>query len=298
MNYWIFNAAPHEGDGESFTGRQIYERRMQDQFWGLGERTQNRRNVRAGDQVIFYVARPDSVFVGTARLASDSFMLTPAEQKELSHGTRFFAAQYGVRIDAIEVWETPHRIDELADGLEFVKNPTQWWTYLQGGVRQISEADYRTIVSGPHRGAAGGQPSQDLAAQSLFALEAHLEDFIAHNWPKISWGAALDLYQDGEQTGRQFPAGTWSIDFLAVDRSSKDFVVIELKRGQTSDTTVGQVLRYINWVKANLASEGQNVRGIIVASQIDEALRYAARGLACVSVRTYSVTFSLDSVAL
>jgi hypothetical protein len=56
-------------------------------------------------------------------------------------------------------------------------------------------------------------------------------------------------------------------------------VVIELKRGQTSDATVGQVLRYINWVKANLAAEKQDVRGIIVASDVDEALKYAARGL-------------------
>jgi hypothetical protein len=44
-----------------------------------------------------------------------------------------------------------------------------------------------------------------------------VEEFIAHNWSRISWGAALELYRNGDQTGRQFPAETWSIDFLALD---------------------------------------------------------------------------------
>jgi hypothetical protein len=140
--------------------------------------------------------------------------------------------------------------------------------------------------------------TEELAAQSLFALEAHLEEFIAYNWAKISWGAALELYREGEQTGRQYPAATWSIDFLAVDQNTNELVVIELKRSQTSDATVGQVLRYINWIKKNLAKPDQKVRGIIVASEIDDALRYAVTGLPNVSVKTYTVTFSLQAAEI
>ena len=40
------------------------------------------------------------------------------------------------------------------------------------------------------------------------------------------------------------------------------------------------------------------MRGIIVASEVDDALRYAARGLANVSVKTYTVMFSLQEEAL
>jgi restriction system protein len=125
-----------------------------------------------------------------------------------------------------------------------------------------------------------------------------LEDFIEHNWSKISWGAALELYNDGEQTGRQYPAGTWSIDFLAVDKTSNDFVVIELKRGRTSDTAVGQVLRYMYWVKKNLAGADRKVRGIIVASEVDDALRYATADLPNIAIKTYSVTFSLQAAEI
>ena len=295
MNYWIFTAAPYNANGESFTARQIYDRRMQDKFWGLGSSTRHRKNVRKGDQVVFYVARPEQVFAGTARLASDCFDLSPDERAKVSHGTAFFAANHGVRLDAIDTFEKPHPMAPLASTLQFVKNPAQWWTHLQGGIRQVSETDYDAIVAGFTSGErSGGRAAEAVESESLFALEAHLEEFIDHNWSKIAWGAALEQYQEGEQGGRQFPAGTWSIDFLAVDRKKNELVVIELKRGQTSDATVGQVLRYVNWVKENVAADNQNVRGIIVASEIDDALRYAARGLANVSVKTYHVEFTLQ----
>jgi hypothetical protein len=57
MSYWIFTVAPNKSDSEPCTARQIYERRMQDHFWGLGEKTANRKNVRQGDQVVFYSAK-------------------------------------------------------------------------------------------------------------------------------------------------------------------------------------------------------------------------------------------------
>ncbi len=268
---------------------------MHDHFWGIGVHTAHRTNVRKGDQVVFYRAKPEQAFVGTARLASDCFELNAEEQTKLSQGSAFYTTQYGVRLDAIEMWPQLRRMAELASKLKFVTNPTLWWTHLQGGIRQVEESDYAAIASGSPVPSA---TSEELAAQSLFALEAHLEEFIAHNWSKISWGSDLELYQEGDQTGQQSPAGTWSIDFLAEDKKTKDFVVIELKRGQTSDATIGQVLRYIGWVKKNLAGPDQKVRGIIVASEIDDALRYAASGLPNISVKTYAVTFSLQAVEI
>lgn len=297
MNYWIFTAAPYRSDTESYPAKEIYQRRMQDRFWGLGARTGNRKNLRRGDQVVFYIARPESAFAGTARLASDSFSLSAEEKEKLSHGSPFFSPEYGVWLEAIEVWESSHPVATIAPNLKFIKDAAQWWTYLQGGVRQIEETDYAAIASGFPSGDASARVAQDLSSQSRFALEAHLEDFIDRNWPNI-WGETLELYRDGEQTGRQYPAGTWSIDFLSVDRNTKEFVVIELKRGQTSDATVGQVLRYISWVRENLAAPNQNVRGIIVASEVDQALRYAAREIGNVSVQTYEVTFTLQTAEL
>jgi hypothetical protein len=88
------------------------------------------------------------------------------------------------------------------------QEPRAVWSFLQGGIRQIEENDYAVIVSGLASGSSTASVGQDISSQSLFALEAHLEDFIDRNWSNIPWGAALELYRDGEQTGRQFPAGT------------------------------------------------------------------------------------------
>jgi restriction system protein len=77
-----------------------------------------------------------------------------------------------------------------------------------------------------------------------------------------------------------------------VDEQSRNLVVVELKRGQTSDATVGQVLRYISWVEENVAEQGQKVEGIIIAREIDDALRYAVKNQR-IDVLVYKVNFSL-----
>ena len=185
---------------------------------------------------------------------------------------------------------------ELAPKLKFVANPALWGTYLQGGIRQVEEGDYTAITSGsPISAETPFRTTEELAAQSLFALEAHLEEFIPELVEDLP-GRSIGTRSQGEQTGRQYPAATWSIDFLAVDQNTNELVVIELKRGQTSDASVGQVLRYINWIKKNLAKPDQNVRGIIVASEIDDALRYAVTGLPNIQLNTHAVLSGCQSV--
>jgi len=83
---------------------------------------------------------------------------------------------------------------------------------------------------------------------------------------------------------------------LTEDLTVGDFVVVELKRGKTSDTTVGQILRYMAYVKENLAKPGQSVRGVIVAKEVDDALRYAVRGVDNIKVLTYQIGFTLSSI--
>ena len=52
------------------------------------------------------------------------------------------------------------------------------------------------------------------------------------------------------------------IDILCKDNNG-DFVVIELKKERSSDAVVGQIQRYMGWVKENLAQD-KDVRGIII----------------------------------
>lgn len=294
MNYWIFSVTSHKIGNTTLTADEIFERRMKDKFWGINEKTPNRKNLKKGDNVVFYIGLPRKEFAGCVTLSSPCIKLTDAQRKEYSHGKKFYTIEYGVLLDEIDTWSHPKSVEELVPKLKFIENKEFWFSYFQGGVRQITEDDHR-IITGAREASLVEQIgiSRDIESQTEFALETHLEEFISQNWDKIDWGSQLELYRSDEQDGRQFPAGTWSIDFLAVDKTKNELVVVELKRGKTSDSTVGQILRYINWVKENVAAEGQNVRGIIIAKDIDDALNYAVRDQPNIEVKTYSVNFKL-----
>jgi len=127
-----------------------------------------------------------------------------------------------------------------------------------------------------------------------FAYEHDLRDFLARNLQLVEPG--LTLYRDEGITGVEFPVGGRFIDLLAVDTSG-NYVVIELKVSKGYDRVVGQILRYMNWIKLNQADEGQEVRGIIIAKNISEDLRLACAGLPGVALAEYELAVSIKAVA-
>ena len=134
--------------------------------------------------------------------------------------------------------------------------------------------------------------SSDLS-RGLFYMEKQLEDFIIRNWDETEFGEKYDLiFQDGELKSQQYATSIGPIDILAKDKNTGSYVVIELKRDQTSDDTVGQVARYMGWVKEEL--NDPNVRGIIVAGSFDQRLHYAGQMVPNVDVFLYQVDFKLS----
>ena len=297
MNYWIFVANWWKlANGSWVDSRKNVRARAEVKLWGLGEKTPNRKGLAQGDKVVFYAGGGESqVFMGTATLTSGSRPLDSRDKQLLADTDA--TAEYVVDLDEVELWAVPKPARGLVPHLSFIQNKEYWGTYLQGGVRSISPADYVVIAEGAQTDIVQQIAGQsDLESASEFALEQHLEEFIQTNWASIDFGAPLVLYEAEGQTGRQYPAGppgsNWSIDFLATDRESGDFVVIELKRGKSSDSVAGQVLRYMAWVTENLASKDQTVRGMVIAKAVDDALRYALRNQPVV-IKTYEVKFRL-----
>jgi len=101
--------------------------------------------------------------------------------------------------------------------------------------------------------------------------EAKLEEWLGGNLDKLE--AGLTLIDEGRQYETE-DAGR--IDLLTRDSKSQ-FVVVELKRDKVSDVALGQLLRYIGWVRLNLCSDPQNerVRGYLVGDRFDDKLQYA-----------------------
>lgn len=145
------------------------------------------------------------------------------------------------------------------------------------------------------------EPQNEIEDHRAFNLEEYLQDFMVGNFDTIFKGK-LKIYQDpeGERSdGPQYvtdDAGT--IDILAIDPQSNAFVVVELKRGRPSDKVVGQIQRYMGWVKRNLCDEGQIVRGLIICHDHDPKLSYALEVTQNISVQYYTYDFKLSDTPM
>jgi RecB family endonuclease NucS len=125
-------------------------------------------------------------------------------------------------------------------------------------------------------------------------LERHLHDFLSDNWKDTSLGRDWDLHtEDGEVVGYEYPTPVGRIDLLAKHKRENRWLVVELKRDQSSDTTVGQALRYMGYVREKIAAKGDTVEGMIIAHAGDERIRYALEITPSLSLMLYEVDFRL-----
>ncbi|MDP2587312.1 MAG: endonuclease NucS [bacterium] len=129
---------------------------------------------------------------------------------------------------------------------------------------------------------------------TAFAMEKHLEDFLVQNWTSTELGKRYDIYQeDGELVGQQYPSDTGPIDILAISKDKKELLVVELKKGRATDVVLGQIQRYMGYVKDELAEQSQSVKGVIIALDSDTRLKRALSVAQHIDFFSYSVSFKL-----
>jgi restriction system protein len=128
---------------------------------------------------------------------------------------------------------------------------------------------------------------------SVFALEKHLEDFLVKNWHQTELGKNYDIYKEGEFFGQQYQTDTGAIDILAISKDKKTLLVVELKKGRASDNVVGQIQRYMGYVKEELAESYQTVKGVIIALEDDIRIRRALSVTSNIDFFKYQVSFKL-----
>ena len=178
--------------------------------------------------------------------------------------------------------------DEMSESL---RNST-------GSIGMVSDIsryadEIETLISG-NRPVSIISTDETIEDPSIFALEKHLEDFLVQNWHHTELGKNYDIYEeDGEMVGQQYPSDTGPIDILAISKNKKEILVVELKRGRASDVVVGQVQRYMGYVKEELADTGQGVRGAIIAFEDDVKIHRALSVTNNIEFYTYKIHFEL-----
>ena len=162
MSHWIFTVTDQYYENAScreyWTAKQVYFRRMQDQFWGIEWGAANTNRIRITDQVVFYIAaqqfRDETLyayegkyFAGTCVLRSPySAVYDPEEIRRLRMGDcdpRYDRID-GVKLRDIRVFTNPVSLEVFNPGI-----------ILHGSIHPISAIDFAILVN-------WGQPEEPL----------------------------------------------------------------------------------------------------------------------------------------
>ena len=119
-----------------------------------------------------------------------------------------------------------------------------------------------------------------------FESELELQQYLDVNWRRIplldDWDKVSNSLDGKYSTG-----DVGEMDFLARHRRESRWMVIELKIARSSDVTVGQILRYMGWVKKNLADEDDAVEGLIISESMGKDVEYALVCIPDIALRLY-----------
>lgn len=110
-----------------------------------------------------------------------------------------------------------------------------WWQLSRGSEPPVSGESGDSHVAGP----------QSLTSPQ-FGLERHLHDFLYDNWDHTDLGREWKTFTlpGDPDAGYEYICAVGRIDILARHCKEKKWLVVELKRDDSSDSVVGQALRY------------------------------------------------------
>lgn len=176
------------------------------------------------------------------------------------------------RIDGLTDWYKNHPTAEIGDGVVITINP--------------DKSIKLSLKKEPKIYTEEESEEEPSVVEIVPRMEQLLEDFLEKNLEHLEKG--LKLYHDDNSIpGRQYSTDIGIIDLLCIDKDKK-FVILEIKKEKGSDKTIGQITRYMGWIKKNLANN-KEVRGIVIVHEIDKKLDYSASVLRNVEVKYYKI---------
>lgn len=142
-------------------------------------------------------------------------------------------------------------------------------------------------------------PARRRAAASPMQLDAaQVRALVAEQPGLVEKGLGIHSDESGKPVGVDFGTPVGDIDVLARDRSGA-LVVIMIPDPPDVAQVVAEVVQRIGWTRKHVASDRQEVRGIVVVDKLPEEVSYAAAGVAgSVSFKSYRVSLSFDDLSV
>jgi predicted RNA-binding protein with PUA-like domain len=280
MAFWIFQADPKRY-------------RLLDALVELDEIVwqvnQHQREIHPGDKVFIWQAGSDGGIYGIGEVTTEPAP-TPTDDPYWveAEKERMTPPRTGVKLKIIKrlvdhpLLKSQLREDPSLDSLSILKLArgtnfpvsTEEWTRLE---------ELLGLEAKPP-----GPPEQEV---SLDVAETHLRQALARDLNQVEPGLVALFAERVEE----YPIPGGRIDLLCKDHQETP-VVIELKRHHwDTDKAIGQIARYMGWVKRTLTEDG-SVRGILLVleeGEPDPRLEDAAAAVPGLEVKRYSISFRI-----
>jgi hypothetical protein len=123
-----------------------------------------------------------------------------------------------------------------------------------------------------------------------FKSEEDFQKYLYDHWEETPLNEEWELQRKNKiRKGKCQTGEIGEIDLLAKHRKEENrWLVIEIKLAKSSDETVGQILRYMGWVKENnIAGENGKVQGLIISETADVHIRYAMKCVTNIDLKIY-----------
>jgi RecB family endonuclease NucS len=137
------------------------------------------------------------------------------------------------------------------------------------------------------------QKKETVSSGNGYISEDHLREYFSKNLDLIESG--LELYVDiYGNDGVKYQSDFGDIDILAVDKNGS-LIVMSINAGKITDESIGEILKYRNWVKRHVAS-GKQVRCYMIGEEIPEQVRYSFAEYNDIFLREININIKVKDV--
>lgn len=123
---------------------------------------------------------------------------------------------------------------------------------------------------------------ENAKSNASFTYERDLHNSLKHQ--------AKELFPEYDLKGSEYTIGNGRIDLLL--ENEKELLVIELKSGIAFAEVFGQISMYLGLLKQEFPQK--DIKGVIIASEIHEGLKYACDTNPLITCKTYKMKLSLQ----